>query len=202
MARPTTAVRTARARCSNSPRREWSRPSIALLASARRAVVPPPRWSQGSDGNFYGTTQIGGPANDGTIYRMALGGGATGPVGTTPVVTLTASTPTVPSWTAAAPASLPSPFPPPRAARSSLPTRSRAARSNGTDYVALSGKVKIKAGKTSKSIQVVPQGDLGGAAKQNGAAQDHPQNRLHRGDDGQGEGEDRPVSSRLCSRRT
>lgn len=36
---------------------------------------------------------------------------------------------------------------------------------NGTDYVLLSGVKKILAGQTSKRIKVVPQGDLGGAAK-------------------------------------
>jgi uncharacterized delta-60 repeat protein len=36
---------------------------------------------------------------------------------------------------------------------------------NGTDYALLKGFKKIKAGKTSKPIKVIPQGDLGGAAK-------------------------------------
>ena len=36
---------------------------------------------------------------------------------------------------------------------------------NGTDYVLLSGTRKIKAGKLSKPIKVIPQGDLGGASK-------------------------------------
>ena len=36
---------------------------------------------------------------------------------------------------------------------------------NGTDYVALSGAKKIKAGKTSKPIKVIPQGTLEGARK-------------------------------------
>jgi uncharacterized delta-60 repeat protein len=36
---------------------------------------------------------------------------------------------------------------------------------NGTDYAPLKGALKIKAGKTSKVIKVIPQGDLGGAAK-------------------------------------
>ena len=36
---------------------------------------------------------------------------------------------------------------------------------NGMDYTTLGGTKKIKAGKTSKPIKVVPQGDLGGAAK-------------------------------------
>ena len=35
----------------------------------------------------------------------------------------------------------------------------------GTDYQLLKGTVKIKAGKTSKSIKIVPEGDLDGAAK-------------------------------------
>ncbi len=34
---------------------------------------------------------------------------------------------------------------------------------NGTDYVLLTGSKKIKPNKTSASIQIVPQGDLGGA---------------------------------------
>ena len=34
---------------------------------------------------------------------------------------------------------------------------------DGTDYVFLSGSKKIKPNKTSASIQIVPQGDLGGA---------------------------------------
>ncbi len=36
---------------------------------------------------------------------------------------------------------------------------------NGTDYMQLKGTKKIKAGKLSKPIQVIPQGDLGGASK-------------------------------------
>ena len=36
---------------------------------------------------------------------------------------------------------------------------------NGTDYVLLKGSAKIKAGKTTKAIKVVPQGNLGGASK-------------------------------------
>ncbi len=36
---------------------------------------------------------------------------------------------------------------------------------NGTDYVLLKATKKIKAGKTSKPIKIIPQGDLGGAAK-------------------------------------
>ena len=35
----------------------------------------------------------------------------------------------------------------------------------GVDYAALTGTVKIKAGKTSKAIDIIPQGDLGGADK-------------------------------------
>ena len=154
--------------------------------------------AQGSDGNLYGTTQIGGPANDGTIYRLALGGGTTGPVSTTPVVTLTASTPTVDlgsggtgvfTFTLSAA----------QTSKVVVAYTVKGSAVNGTDDVALSGKVKIKAGKTSKSIQIIPQGDLGGAAKKTVVLKIAPGTRLHRGDDGQGEGEDRPVSSRLCS---
>ncbi len=36
---------------------------------------------------------------------------------------------------------------------------------NGRDYVALTGTVKIKPGKTSKTIPIIPQGDLGGMSK-------------------------------------
>ena len=36
---------------------------------------------------------------------------------------------------------------------------------NGTDYALLKGTVKVKAGKTTKAIKVIPQGNLGGAAK-------------------------------------
>lgn len=35
---------------------------------------------------------------------------------------------------------------------------------NGIDYVLLSGKAKFKAGKTSKSVLIVPKGDLRGAS--------------------------------------
>ena len=119
---------------------------------------------QGSDGNLYGTTQIGGPANDGTIYRLALGGGSTGPVATTPVVTLTASTPEVTLGSGATGVftlTL-------SAAQTSdvvVDYTIKGSAVNGTDYVALSGSKKIKAGKTTKPIKVVPQGDLGGEAK-------------------------------------
>ena len=120
---------------------------------------------QGSDGNLYGTTQIGGPANDGTIYRLALGGsGSTGPVGTTPVVTLTASTPEVTLGSGGTGVFT--------LTFSVAPTSDvvvnytiKGSAVNGTDDVLLSGIKKIKAGKTSKPIKVVPQGDLGGEAK-------------------------------------
>ena len=36
---------------------------------------------------------------------------------------------------------------------------------NGTDYVLLKATKKIKAGKTSKPIKIVPQGNLSGASK-------------------------------------
>ena len=36
---------------------------------------------------------------------------------------------------------------------------------NGEDYVHLKGYAKIKAGRTSKPIRIIPQGDLGGASK-------------------------------------
>src|SRR2546428_12165380 len=32
---------------------------------------------QGSDGNFYGTTQVGGPVDDGTVFKMDASGGMT-----------------------------------------------------------------------------------------------------------------------------
>ena len=119
---------------------------------------------QGSDGDLYGTTQIGGSANDGTIYRLSVGGGSTGPVGTAPVVTLTASTPEVMlggGGTGVFTISL-------SAAQTSdvvVTYTVKGSAVNGTDYVALSGTKKIKAGKTSKPIKIIPQGDLGGAAK-------------------------------------
>ena len=37
---------------------------------------------------------------------------------------------------------------------------------NGTDYTLISGTRKIKAGKTSKFIKIIPQGDLGGASRE------------------------------------
>lgn len=37
---------------------------------------------------------------------------------------------------------------------------------NGTDYVLIKHQMKIKAGKTSKPIKIVPQGNLGGASKE------------------------------------
>ena len=36
---------------------------------------------------------------------------------------------------------------------------------NGRDYVMLTGTKKIKAGKTSQPIKIIPQGDLGGMSK-------------------------------------
>ena len=36
---------------------------------------------------------------------------------------------------------------------------------NGTDYALLKASKKVKAGKTSKPIKIIPQGNLGGAAK-------------------------------------
>ena len=119
---------------------------------------------QGSDGDLYGTTQIGGPANDGTVYRLALGGGSTGPVGTTPVVTLTASTLDVTLGSGGTGV-----FTLTLSAAQTIDVvvnyTIKGSAVNGTDYVLLSGTKKIKAGKTSKPIKVIPQGDLGGAAK-------------------------------------
>ena len=36
---------------------------------------------------------------------------------------------------------------------------------NGTDYTMLTGSVKIKPGKQTKTIEIVPQGDLGGMVR-------------------------------------
>ncbi len=41
----------------------------------------------------------------------------------------------------------------------------RGSATPGTDYVLLKGTAKIKAGKTTKVIKIIPEGDLGGAVK-------------------------------------
>ena len=120
---------------------------------------------QGSDGNLYGTTQIGGPANDGTIYRLALGGGSTGPVGTTPVVHPRGVHPGGGRSAAVAPACSHLTLSAAQTSDIVVTYTIKGSAVNGTDYVLLSGTKKIKAGKTTKPIKVIPQGDLGGEAK-------------------------------------
>ncbi len=55
---------------------------------------------------------------------------------------------------------------------------------NGTDYVLLQTTKKIKAGKTSKPIKVIPQGDLGGASKKTVVLTLAPGNGYQVGTDG------------------
>ena len=116
---------------------------------------------QATDGNLYGMTLGGGTDGAGVVFKVDLNPAtATG----LPTVTLTAAIPSV-----AAGSGQFGEF---------LLTLSNAAATdtvvsyvvkgtavNGTDYVLLNGTKKIKAGKTSKPIKVVPQGNLGGAKK-------------------------------------
>ncbi len=121
---------------------------------------------QATDGKLYGTTSTGGKAGQGTVYTLTLPGTTTPPPppAGTPVVTLTATTPSVGVGSGG----------------SAVFTLALSAAQdhdvvvnftikgsgvNGTDYRLLKGTKKIKAGKTSKPIKVIPQGDLGGASK-------------------------------------
>ncbi len=108
---------------------------------------------QGRDGSFYGTTPGGGSSGQGTIYKLT--------VPALPTVTLVATTPTVTAGSG----------------NLGVFTLSLSAVQdhdvivnitikgsaiNGSDYVLLKSTTKIKAGKTSKPITIIPLGEGAG----------------------------------------
>lgn len=117
---------------------------------------------QGADGEFYGTTFSGGPHDEGTIFKTALH--APPPTPLLPLVLVAATTPEIAAGSGgkgvftltlseAQPTDL------------TVHYTVKGDAVNGTDYVALSGSKKIKAGKLTQVIKIKPLGDLGGAAK-------------------------------------
>ncbi len=104
---------------------------------------------RGSDGNFYGTTPGGGSSSQGTIYKL------TAPA--LPSATLVATTPTVTAGSGGL-----------GAFTLSLSAGQdqdvivnytiKGSATNGSDYALLKSTTKIKAGKTSKPIKIIPLG--------------------------------------------
>lgn len=117
---------------------------------------------QGPDGEFYGTISTGGDSANGIIFKTRFNTllGASD----LPVVSLEAGTAAVTLGSGGAgvftvglseaqPADL------------IVSYTVKGSAANGTDYAYLKGTVKIKAGKTSKTIKVLPLGDLRGSGK-------------------------------------
>ena len=134
------------------------------LDAAADGRLPTGGLIQGVDGKFYGLTNEGGGPNGsgpGTVFDVAVTttGAPTAPAAS---LSVTVGKATVGSGVAgevtvtlsAAPAS-----------KVIVHYQLGGSAVNGTDYALLSGTVKIKPGKTSKTFQIVPQGDLGGEAK-------------------------------------
>ncbi len=123
------------------------------VANPKSALV------QGSDGNLYGTTSAGGANDAGTIYRVNIPSTAN-----EPTVTLTVATPSVAVGSGTYGEFLLTLS----AAQDSdlfVNYTVKGSGTNGTDYLLLKGRKKIKAGKTTKPIKVLPLGDLDGEAK-------------------------------------
>ncbi len=119
---------------------------------------------QAADGEFYGATVDGGAGGRGVLFRTTL---ILPPVVEAPPIPSAALAVTTAEATvgsggmAVFTVSLSSP----QSTDVLVHYTIRGSAVNGTDYVELSGTKKIKAGKTSRQIKIVPQGDLGGMAK-------------------------------------
>ncbi len=111
---------------------------------------------QASDGSFYGTAAAGGVNGNGTIFKLAKA--------PTPVITLNPTAPQVTTGSGQAGVVLLT-LPAVQTKDVVVNYTVKGSAVPGVDYVALKGHAKIKAGKLSKPIKIVPLGDLGGAAK-------------------------------------
>ena len=118
---------------------------------------------QGTDGEFYGTGSTSGSLDTGgEVFKTAL---ISAPRNISlPTVALVAPAPVVVADSGAI-----GEF---EVALSAVQTSDvvvnytiKGSAVNGTDYVQLSGTKKIKAGKLSKPIKIIPQSDLGGVSK-------------------------------------
>lgn len=118
---------------------------------------------QGSDGEFYGTASMDGTVGGGKVFRTSF----LSPPPTAaapPVVTLAVTTPSVVIGSGGQ-AEFTMSLSEPQPSNVVVYYAVKGSAVNGTDYVYLKGKQKIKAGKTSKTIAIAPLGDLRGENK-------------------------------------
>ena len=117
------------------------------------------------NGELFGMTEAGGANNKGTIFEVDLVDVTTPPppTDTTPVVSLEATVDE--TEVDHDPAVLTVSIPEALDHDLTVYYTVKGSAINGTDYVYLKGKVKLKAGKTSKQIKVIGTGDLEGAFK-------------------------------------
>ena len=114
-------------------------------------------------GNFYGVAT--NPSTPGTIFKETPS--AVTPVYAPPLVptvTLAATIPKVAIGSGGI-AEFTLGLSAPQSTAVTVHYAIKGSASNGQDYVALTGTVKIKPGKMSKTIPIIPQGDLGGMSK-------------------------------------
>ena len=145
------------------------------------ATEPTGGLTLGADGEFYGTTTSGGSVLNGTVtgdygtvYRTTFHDPPpappvdpdppVAPVPTLPTVTVEATVPQV-ALGSGGKAVLTLRLSEPQATDTTVRYVVKGSAVNGTDYVLLKGTAKIKAGRTSKAVKIVPQGNLDGAGK-------------------------------------
>ncbi len=139
---------------------------IHTFANADGAPAFLPLVADGA-GNFYGGAVSGGSGNEGTLFKVtpnAVVPVYAPPPVVVPTITLTAVTPEVAvnsGGYAAFSLTLSAAQTTDVIANFTI----KGTALNGTDYVLLTGTKKIKAGKLSKPIKIIPQGDLDGASK-------------------------------------
>ena len=118
-------------------------------------------------GNFYGGSTQGGASSTGTLFKLNPNALPTAsvppviPVATPPTVTLAATTPEVTVGSGGS-AVLTVTLSAPQTTDTTVSYTIKGSAVNGTDYLELTGTKKIRAGKTTKPINVTPLGTLAG----------------------------------------